>query len=350
MSKSYILLTGGGGYIASHIALQLLEAGERNVLAIDNFTNCVAPGTTKPESLRRVEAHCKASIAFETVDIRDREALRKLFESYSIACVIHLAALKAVGESVAKPLSYYDVNVCGSVALLDVMRQFNVRKLIYSSSATVYGEPKYLPIDEQHATGQGITNPYGRSKYFVEEILKDVSASESGWKVIILRYFNPVGNHESGIIGEDPQGPPNNLMPYVAQVASGRRAELSVFGADYKTKDGTGVRDYIHVVDLAQGHVAAMNAINELTGPYKIYNLGTGCGFSVLEMVNAVKKASNKDVPYKIVERRAGDVPEVYSKPDLAEKELNWKAVRNLDDMCRDLWAWQSQNPNGFSQ
>ncbi|GAV02275.1 hypothetical protein RvY_12865 [Ramazzottius varieornatus] len=346
-SREVVLVTGGAGYVGSHCIVELLNAGY-DVVAVDNFANAIADGKGKPVSLDRVEELTKKKIAFETVDMLNSSQLAELFKKYKIFCIIHCAALKAVGESARLPLDYYKNNVAGTLNLLEAARAANVKRIVFSSSATVYGTPQYLPIDEKHPIGVGITNPYGKTKYMVEEILKDLHASDESWDILILRYFNPVGAHESGRIGEDPQGPPNNLMPFVAQTAGGRQKELKVFGSDYETPDGTGVRDYIHVVDLAKGHVEVLKLFKNHVG-CKIYNLGTGKGYSVLEMVAAFEKASGKKVPYKLVERRPGDVATCYCNPSLAEKELGWKCQKNLEDMCRDLWRWQEQNPKGFS-
>ncbi|XP_005427220.1 UDP-glucose 4-epimerase [Geospiza fortis] len=267
---------------------------------------------------------------------------------HRFSAVMHFAGLKAVGESVQKPLEYYRVNLTGTIGLLETMKAHGVRNIVFSSSATVYGDPKYLPLDEKHPVG-GCTNPYGKSKFFIEEMIRDLCRAEKDWNAVLLRYFNPIGAHESGMIGEDPQGIPNNLMPYVAQVAVGRREFLSVFGNDYKTDDGTGVRDYIHVVDLAKGHIAALKKLKENCG-CKIYNLGTGTGYSVLQMVRAMEKASGREIKYQITARREGDVASCYADPALAERELGWKAAFGLDKMCEDLWRWQLQNPTGFSK
>ncbi|XP_072026296.1 UDP-glucose 4-epimerase-like [Amphiura filiformis] len=344
--KEYILVTGGAGYIGSHTVLEMLTGGF-DVIVTDNYANAIKGDSGIPESIRRIQSITNRDVIFQEVDVQDIGAIRQLFSQYKIRAVIHFAALKAVGESIQIPLSYYRVNTVGTLNLLEVMREYKVYNIVFSSSATVYGTPQYLPIDEKHATGVGITNPYGRTKYFNEEIMKDLCKAEPQWNIIILRYFNPVGAHKSGQIGEDPQGPPNNLMPFVAQVAVGRRKELKVYGNDYDTPDGTGVRDYIHVVDLALGHLAALKKLSENAG-LKIYNLGTGKGNSVLDMVNALEKASGKKVPYSIEPRREGDVATVYGDASLAEKELNWKAHRGLEEMCEDLWRWQAMNPKGF--
>ncbi|XP_060062498.1 UDP-glucose 4-epimerase-like [Ylistrum balloti] len=339
MSAGCVLVTGGAGFVGSHSVVELVAAGY-SVVAMDNLVNA------SMESMKRVEAITGQKIPSYQVDLLDKAALQDLFKKHKFTSVIHFAGLKAVGESCELPLLYYKTNVGGTINLLEVMKENNIKNLIFSSSATVYGTPQYLPLDEKHPIG-GCTNPYGKTKYFIEEILRDLSKSDPTWNIILLRYFNPVGAHKSGTIGEDPQGPPNNLMPYIAQTAVGKRKELSVYGTDYDTPDGTGVRDYIHVVDLALGHVAALRRLNTECG-CKLYNLGTGNGLSVLDMVKAFEKASGKSVPYKECPRRAGDVASCYADAALAEKELGWKATRGLDEMCEDLWKWQSQNPNGF--
>lgn len=343
-----ILVTGGAGYVGSHTVCELLNAGH-NVICVDNLYNAFkSADAALPESLRRVEELTGKSIVFYDVDIRDRAALADLFKRHKIDCVAHFAALKAVGESCRLPLQYYQNNVSGSCILLETMAAANVFNFVYSSSATVYGEPKALPIKESHPTGN-CTNPYGKSKYFTEEILIDLCASDARWNVISLRYFNPVGAHPSGRIGEDPNGEPNNLMPYIAQVAVGKRAQLKVFGSDYETPDGTGVRDYIHIVDLAEGHVDAINKLgnNGIHG-FVTYNLGTGTGYSVLEMVKAFAKASGQNIPYELVDRRPGDIATSFADAALAKQELGWTAKRGLDEMCADSWRWQHNNPNGF--
>ncbi|KAE8624653.1 hypothetical protein XENTR_v10006014 [Xenopus tropicalis] len=341
-----VLVTGGGGYIGSHCVLELLEAGY-NPVVIDNFHNAIRGAHNMPESLQRVQDIVGKTIEFEEVDMLDHAALDKLFSKHKFSAVLHFAGLKAVGESVEKPLLYYKVNLTGTIQLLEVMNSHGVKNIVFSSSATVYGDPSYLPIDESHPVG-GCTNPYGKTKYFIEEMIKDQCKSEKDWCAILLRYFNPIGAHVSGRIGEDPQGIPNNLMPYVSQVAVGRREFLNVFGNDYNTPDGTGVRDYIHIVDLAKGHIAALKKL-EATSGCKVYNLGTGTGYSVLEMVKAMEKASGKEIQYKIAPRREGDIATCYADPALAKAELGWKAEYGLDRMCEDLWRWQSQNPTGFS-
>ncbi|XP_026728235.1 UDP-glucose 4-epimerase isoform X1 [Trichoplusia ni] len=348
-----ILVTGGAGYVGSHTVTTLLErqsGQEFEIVVVDNLSNAYrSEGQKKPESLRIIEEITNKTIHFYELDIRDADALSKVFETHNVECVIHFAALKAVGESVEKPLEYYQANIGGTCTLMETMRKYGVFKLIYSSSCTVYGEPERLPLDEGHPTGRGLTSPYGKSKYFCEEIMKDLSISDKKWKIISLRYFNPVGAHRSGRIGEDPAGIPNNLMPFIAQVAVGRLSELKVFGNDYPTPDGTGVRDYIHVEDLAEGHVKAMKLFQQpgFSGFHAI-NLGTGTGYSVLEMVAAFKAASGKDIPYRIIGRRAGDIATNYSDVALSHKLLGWRAVKTLEDMCADTWRWQSKNPNGF--
>ena len=334
-----ILVTGGAGYIGSHTCVELLAAGYE-VLVVDNFSN------SKPEALRRVEEIAGRKLgAFYRADIRDKAALREIFKAHAIDAVVHFAALKAVGESVAKPLMYYDNNIAGTVALAEVMAEAGVKSLVFSSSATVYGDPASVPIREDFPTGP--TNPYGRTKWMMEFVLSDLAAADPEWRVALLRYFNPVGAHASGRIGEDPNGLPNNLMPYVSQVAVGRLPQLRVFGGDYPTSDGTGVRDYIHVVDLAVGHVAAVRRLTERPGVLTV-NLGTGRGYSVIEVVKAFEKASGRPVPYEIVARRPGDVAQCYAEPGLAERELGWRAERGIDEMCADAWRWQSANPEGY--
>lgn len=334
-----ILVTGGAGYIGSHTVVELLQVGEQ-VLVLDNLCNSSA------ESIKRVTKITGKAPMFVEGDIRDIELLRSIFSSHDISAVVHFAGLKAVGESVAKPLEYYDNNVYGTLTLLQVMNEFAVKRIVFSSSATVYGDPASVPIREDFPTG-GTTNPYGTSKYMVERILADLCATDSEWSAVVLRYFNPVGAHKSGLIGEDPNDIPNNLLPYVAQVAIGRLAQLSVFGNDYNTPDGTGVRDYIHVVDLALGHLAALGKLASTTG-FEAVNLGTGNGYSVLDMVAAFEKASGRAVPYKIVARRPGDIATCYADPAYAQQSLGWHAERGLDEMMEDTWRWQSQNPNGY--
>ena len=337
MMKS-ILVTGGAGYIGSHTVLLLLEAGHQ-VVVLDNLSN------SSRESLNRVERLAGKAVAFVEGDIRDANCLDTLFSDYDIAAVIHFAGLKAVGESVAMPLSYYDCNVTGSLRLLEAMERAGVHTMVFSSSATVYGDPATVPIREDFPLSS--TNPYGATKLHIEDMLRDLYRSNEKWKLALLRYFNPVGAHESGQIGEDPAGIPNNLMPYIAQVAVGKREKLGVFGGDYPTPDGTGVRDYIHVMDLAQGHLAALEALDADAGLLTV-NLGTGRGYSVLEMVTAFSQASGRPVPYEIVERRPGDVASCYADPAHANAVLGWEAQRGIEEMCEDHWRWQKENPEGF--
>ena len=334
-----ILVTGGAGYIGSHTVVLLIEAGYK-VVIFDNFCN------SSKESVKRVEKIVGKNIITIEGDIRNPDDLQKVFSQYKIDAVIHFAGLKAVGESVSLPLKYYDNNVNGTVVLCEVMAKNGCKSIIFSSSATVYGDPHTTPILENFPLSA--TNPYGRSKLFVEEILRDLQISDSEWKVILLRYFNPVGSHSSGTIGEDPNGIPNNLMPYISQTAVGKLECLSVFGNDYDTHDGTGVRDYIHVVDLANGHVKSVDKLKELIGVTTI-NLGTGIGYSVLDMVKAFEKASGKKVPYSIAPRRLGDIAKCYANPSYAKEILGWEAKKTIDEMCKDTWRWQSSNPKGFN-
>lgn len=340
MNKT-ILVTGGAGYIGSHTTLALLEAGF-DVVVLDNLCNSSA------ESLRRVERICGKAPLFIEGDIRDHKLLDEIFHDQQIDGVLHFAGLKAVGESMQRPLAYYDNNVVGSLALCQAMARAGVFNLVFSSSATVYGDPLGMPISEEVPTGIP-TNPYGRSKLMVEEILSDLAASDSRWSIALLRYFNPVGAHESGLIGEDPNGIPNNLLPYISQVAVGKLRELSVFGNDYPTSDGTGVRDYIHVVDLADGHLKALHALQSRPGVHT-WNLGTGTGYSVLEMIRAFEQASERQVSYRIVPRRPGDIAECWADPSKAAGELGWRAKRGLEVMMLDAWRWQKNNPHGYSQ
>ena len=333
-----ILVTGGAGYIGSHTAVELLEAGH-DVVVADNLCNA------SEESVARVEQIAGKKVRFYKTDVRDAAALEQIFAENAIDWVIHFAGLKAVGESVAKPLEYYDNNLGSTLTLLEVMRESGVKKIVFSSSATVYGTPEKLPLDENCRTG-GTTNPYGTSKYMQEQILRDLYVSDPGWTIALLRYFNPVGAHASGLIGEDPKGIPNNLTPYIAKVAIGELPEIGVFGDDYPTPDGTGVRDYIHVVDLAKGHVAAIHALEE-PGVYT-YNLGTGIGYSVLDVIHAFERACGRKLPYTVKPRRAGDIAACYADAGKAKRELHWQAQRGLDDMCASLWNWQSKNPNGY--
>lgn len=332
-----ILITGGAGFIGSHTAVELVNAGH-DVHVIDNLSN------SSEKSLARVsEILGGVRIPFTKVDIRDRNGLSHVFDANRFDAVIHFAGLKAVGESVVKPWEYYDNNITGTLTLLDVMRQHGVKRIIFSSSATVYGDPVEIPITEQCPKGQ-CTNPYGWTKSMLEQVMMDMYNADREWNVVLLRYFNPIGAHPSGMIGENPNGIPNNLMPYITQTAIGKRKELGIFGNDYPTPDGTGVRDYIHVVDLARGHVAALKASEGL----HVYNLGTGHGYSVLDVVNAFMKVNGVNVPYSIKERRPGDIATCYSDPSKAKAELGWQAEFGIDEMCRDSWNWQSKNPNGF--
>lgn len=329
-----ILVTGGTGYIGSHTVVELMEAGH-NVLIVDNYCN------SKPSVLDRIERIVGRRPSFQELDIRNQEAMRALFQTHQFDTVIHFAGLKAVGESVSNPLKYYNSNVAGSLVLFNMMVEFGVYNLVFSSSATVYGDPLSVPIQENFPLSA--TNPYGRSKLMIEDILRDAENSDPRWHIALLRYFNPVGAHASGLIGEDPNGIPNNLMPYLTQVAANRLSELSIFGDDYLTPDGTGVRDYIHVVDLALGHVAAMNYLTSHAGVLAV-NLGTGKGHSVLEMVNAFAKVIGQPVPYKVVARRPGDIAECYADTNLARNLIGWEAKRNIAQMCADAWNWQGRN------
>jgi UDP-glucose 4-epimerase len=334
-----VLVTGGAGYIGSHTVLELLNTGY-DVVVVDNLSN------SKEESLRRVQKLAGKSLTFYQVDIRDHSALRKVFASEAVDAVIHFAALKAVGESVAKPLHYYQNNVTGTLVLCDVMQEFGVRDLVFSSSATVYGDAQEMPLQEDFPLLPA-ENPYGRTKQMMESIFQDLYRSDDSWNIAILRYFNPIGAHESGIIGEDPNGIPNNLLPYVAQVAVGRLPYVNVFGNDYPTPDGTGIRDYIHVVDLAIAHIKALQKLETDPGCV-IYNLSTGKGSSVLEVISAFERACKNEIPFKFQDRRPGDVAVSYADPGKAREEMGWEAVRDLDQMCIDVWRWQSKNPNGY--
>ena len=334
-----ILVTGGSGYIGSHTVLELLNKNYE-VVVVDNFSN------SSFESLRRVQKITGKSVVFYEADIRDEEKMDEILSAHKIDAVIHFAAFKAVSESCRMPLKYYENNISGTVSLLKVLDKHNVKKIIFSSSATVYGDPERLPLDENCRLST--TNPYGSTKLMMENIMQDLWKADNEWNIILLRYFNPVGSHESGLIGEDPKGIPNNLMPFVAQVASGKLACINVFGNDYDTPDGTGVRDYIHVVDLALGHIAAIENCND-SGVH-IYNLGTGRGYSVLEMIHAFEKACGKTLPYKICERRPGDIASCYAAPDKAKKELHWEATHGIEEMCASQWKWQSGNPRGYEE
>lgn len=336
-----ILLTGGAGYIGSHTCVELLNRGYDVVIA-DNFDNA------KPEVINRVEKITGKRPVVYTVDVADKAALTTVFKEHKIDSVIHFAGLKAVGESCRKPIEYYRNNIDSTLTLLEVMRDFGVKKIVFSSSATVYGVPEYVPLVETMKK-TGCTNPYGWTKYMIEQILTDAAAADSELTCVLLRYFNPIGAHESGLIGEDPQGIPNNLMPYISQVAVGKLKQLSVYGNDYNTHDGTGVRDYIHVVDLALGHIAAIEYAQKFKGA-DIINLGTGTGYSVLDMVNAFEKVNDVKIPYIIAERRDGDVAECFANPAKAKEVLGWTATKTLEDMCRDSWRWQSTNPKGYDE
>ena len=336
---STFLVTGGAGYIGSHTVVVLAEAGH-NVVVVDNFDN------SSPRALAAVRAVAAQPFEFVEGDVRDRALLDRVFADYRIDGVVHFAAMKAVGESVAEPLRYYDNNLGSTIGLLSSMEAAGVRQLVFSSSCTVYGEPAHVPVDE--SAPRYAVNPYGRTKLVSEDIMRDVAATGDGWQISLLRYFNPVGAHESGEIGEDPRGIPNNLMPYIMQVAVGRLEKLRVFGGDYPTRDGTCIRDYIHVVDLAEGHLAALKALDRTPTGCHAYNLGTGTGTTVLEMVAAASRAVGRELPYEIVERRPGDAMAVYADPAYANTELQWKATRSVDDMCRDHWRWQSAHPSGF--
>ena len=336
-----ILVTGGAGYIGSHTCVELLEEGYE-VAIVDNLYN------SSKKAVERIKEITGKNLSFYEVDLRDEESLNKVFQVEKPEAVIHFAGLKAVGESVRKPLEYYENNIGGTLSLCKVMRENQCKNIIFSSSATVYGDPAFVPITEECPKGS-ITNPYGRSKSMLEEILTDVYISDASWNVILLRYFNPIGAHKSGLIGEDPKGIPNNLVPYVAQVSVGKLASIGVFGNDYDTPDGTGVRDYIHVVDLAAGHVKAIKKLAENPG-VKIYNLGTGKGYSVLEVIKAYSKACGKELPYEIKPRRAGDIATCYAESSLAKEELGWEAKYGIEEMCADSYKWQSMNPNGYEE
>jgi UDP-glucose 4-epimerase len=336
-----ILVTGGAGYIGSHTCVELLHAGYE-VVVVDNLYN------SSRKSLERVEQITGKTVTFYEADILDWDAMNHIFDTEKIDSVIHFAGLKAVGESVVKPLEYYYNNISGTLVLCDVMRKHGVKNIVFSSSATVYGDPAFVPITEDCPKGK-ITNPYGQTKSMLEQILMDLHVSDPEWNVILLRYFNPIGAHESGMIGEDPKGIPNNLVPYIAQVAVGKLEALGVFGDDYDTPDGTGVRDYIHVVDLAIGHVKAIQKLEDKDGVH-IYNLGTGKGYSVLDVLHAFEKACGKELPYVVKPRRAGDVAQCYADASKAKQELGWEATRGIEEMCADTWRWQSNNPNGYQE
>ncbi len=336
-----VLVTGGAGYIGSHTCVELLNKG-MGVVVIDNLVNSSA------KAIERVEQITGKHVDFYENDVRDRAALDRIFEKHDINCAIHFAGLKAVGQSVSMPLEYYDNNLFSTVTLCEAMRDHGVKNIVFSSSATVYSSENTVPFREDSVTGM-CTNPYGWTKYMSEQILRDTAKADEGWAVVLLRYFNPIGAHSSGLIGEDPRGIPNNLMPFISQVAVGRLEKLRVFGDDYDTPDGTGVRDYIHVVDLARGHVAAIEYMQKHKGE-SVFNLGTGQGYSVLDMIHAFERITGKKVPYEIVGRRPGDIATVYASPDKSARLLGWRAELGLDDMCRDTWAWQSKNPMGYSE
>lgn len=338
MASLPILVTGGAGYIGSHTVVALIEQGH-DVIILDNLSN------SSPRVIDRIAQLTGNAPKLIEGDIRDSEALAQIFSAHDIGSVIHFAGLKAVGESVSDPLTYYEVNVGGTTALLQAMKEYGVKRMVFSSSATVYGTPKFLPYTEEHPLSP--LNPYGRTKLMIEDILRDLSASDPDWRVRILRYFNPCGAHPSGLIGEDPKGIPNNLMPYIAQVATGRREYLNIWGSDYETRDGTGVRDYIHVMDLAGGHLAALDHLEKEGGCLSV-NLGAGNGYSVLEMIAAFEEASGKPIPYKLADRRPGDLPQFWADAKRAESNLGWAVSRSLEEMCRDHWNWQRQNPNGY--
>ena len=335
-----VLITGGAGYIGSHTLIELLAEGHEAVV-VDNLS------ISSEESLKRVEKITGKSTPFYKIDCRDKDDLSAVFDTHSIDAVIHFAGLKAVGESVSKPLRYYRNNIDATLTLCEIMQEKSVRSFVFSSSATVYGDPEKLPLDETCRTGTGITNPYGQTKFMIEQILRDVAVADTTWRIALLRYFNPIGAHESGLIGEDPNDMPNNLFPYISQVAVGKLEKVRVFGNDYDTPDGTGVRDYIHVVDLARGHVAALDHMPE-AGQAAAYNLGTGKGTSVLEAISAFEHAAGKRIPYEIVGRRAGDLAVVYADCAKANSELGWSAGKTVEDACADAWRWQSGNPNGY--
>jgi UDP-glucose 4-epimerase len=336
-----ILVTGGAGYIGSHTIIELAQEGH-DVVVVDNLCN------SSIESIKRAEKIAGASFDMHQIDCSDKAALSSVFDQQKIDAVIHFAGLKAVGESVSQPLRYYRTNIDATLTLCEVMQEHGVKRLIFSSSATVYGEPSELPLRETSRTGIGITNPYGRTKYMIEQILQDLAAADTSWRITSLRYFNPVGAHESGSIGEDPNGPPNNLLPFITQVAAGRREKLAVFGNDYDTPDGTGVRDYIHVVDLAKGHLASLNHPPH-DNNVDVYNLGTGKGVSVLEMVRMIEDVSGKHVAYEVVARRPGDLATCYADPSKANQQLGWRAEKTIEQACADAWRWQSQNPDGYN-
>ncbi len=339
VNKEYVLVTGGAGYIGSHTTVDLLNKG-LNVVLLDNLSN------SKAEAVNRIQEIAERELNFVAGDIRDSELLDSLFSKYKVSCVIHFAGLKAVGESVKQPLMYFDNNVSGTINLIKAMSKAGVKRLVFSSSATVYGDAKIMPVNESQPTGQP-ANPYGKTKLIIEQILSDLVLADESWRVAVLRYFNPIGAHESGLIGEDPKGVPNNLLPFICQVASGKLKELSVYGDDYGTPDGTGVRDYIHVMDLASGHLKALDALHKLKG-FNVWNLGTGNGYSVLEIVNSYQDITGCHIPYKVTSRRDGDIAVCYADPTKANEELGWSAYRTLHQMIEDTWRWQTMSPNGY--
>ncbi|XP_042901512.1 UDP-glucose 4-epimerase isoform X2 [Parasteatoda tepidariorum] len=344
-SKKSVFVTGGAGFIGSHTVIELLQAGYE-VIVIDNFVNAVLGQKGEAPSLQRAEQITGEKITFYECDLMDKARLSSIFSQHKIDFVIHFAAVKAVGESMQKPLFYYKNNVVSTIYLLEVMKEYGVYNMVFSSSCVVYGNPQYLPIDEAHPTGN-VTNVYGRTKYAVEQMLEDICRAEKQWNIISLRYFNPVGAHPSGLVGEDPTRPFTNLMPFIGQVATGKKDELVIYGSDYDTVDGTGVRDFIHVMDLATGHVAALKKL-EKNSRYKVYNLGTGQGVTVAQLVECFEKVSGKKVPFRLADRRRGDIPAIWGDNGLAEKELGWKAEYGLKEMCEDYWRWQTLNPEGY--
>lgn len=344
-SKKTVFVTGGAGFIGSHTVVELLHA-DYDVIVVDNFVNAVHDQGGEAPSLRRAEEITGKKIIFYECDLLDKQRISAIFSKHKINFVIHFAAVKAVGESMQKPLLYYKNNVVSTIYLLEVMKEYGVYNMVFSSSCVVYGNPQYLPIDEAHPTGN-VTNVYGRTKFALEQMLEDICKAEKQWNIISLRYFNPVGAHPTGLVGEDPTRAFTNLMPYIGQVATGKREELVIYGGDYNTTDGTGVRDFIHVMDLATGHVAALKKLDK-NPRYKVYNLGTGQGYTVLQLVEAFEKVSGKKVPYRIADRRRGDIPAIWGDCSLAEKELGWRAVYGLKEMCEDYWRWQSINPEGY--
>jgi len=344
-TASWLLVTGGAGYIGSHCCVDLLNAGY-SLVVVDAFC-FIEEGQSKPESLRRVESLANRQVDFFNIDIRHADKLDEVFRKYKFEAVLHFASLKSVPESIKEPIKYYTCNIGGSTAIVFAMKKHGVKRLIFSSTAAVYGPPEYLPVDEKHRAGKGLTNPYATTKYFMEEIFQDVCVAEKDWSVVILRYFNPVGSHKSGLIGEDPMGPANNLMPYVARVAVGALPHLQITGNDYDTPDGTPVRDYVHILDISRGHISALAKTKNTTG-CQVFNLGSGKGYSVLEVVRAFQAACGRHLPYKIVNRRPGDLADVHCCAKKAFDELGWKPKYDLDDMCADVWRFQEKNPLGY--